>query len=74
MSTCGLTQQIASALLKILESKQTAGQTSARNFDEFKEQLKPLLKSRTPQVAKLSKAALDDITKLLESLRFFTGT
>ncbi|KAI1722983.1 protein kinase domain-containing protein [Ditylenchus destructor] len=73
MSTCGLTQQIASALLKILESKQTAGQTSARNFDEFKEQLKPLLKSRTPQVAKLSKAALDDITKLLESLRFFTG-
>lgn len=73
MELCRINEQTANSLLKLVEPKQTTAHNFIREFDDFKEQLKPLLRSRLPQVSQLAKVALEEITQTTELLRHFGG-
>lgn len=65
MNRCGLTNQSASSLLKILEF--------SKNFESFTEQLRSLTRSKSEKVRDLTRNALNDLTETLAALRCLNG-
>lgn len=65
MNRCGLTNQLASSMLKILEF--------AKDFESFTEQLRSLTRSKSEKVRILTRDALNDLIKTLEALRCLNG-
>lgn len=65
MNRCGLTNQLASSMLKILEI--------AKDYENFCEQLRSLTRSKFEKIRDLAREALDDITKTLTALRCLNG-